>query len=67
MIILGLVFLFGIWGFAAGIVLFCILVATNTTVTGKRRYLYPLLPFDGKVMLKHLFRVKKNDFEKSAK
>lgn len=67
MIILGLVFLFGIWGFAAGIVLFCILVATNTTVTGKRRYLYPLIPFDGKVMLKHLFRVKKNDFEKSAK
>ena len=67
MIILLLTYLLGIWGFAIGILVFIVLVATNTTVGGKKRYLYPLVPFDGRAILHHLFRMKKRDFEtKSA-
>ncbi len=60
--ILTLVFFFGIWGFAAGIILFCIFVASNKTVSG-RYYLYPLIPFNAKAMKKLLIRNKKQDFE----
>ena len=61
--ILALTYLFGIWGFAVGIVIFCILVATNKTVSG-RHYLYPLIPFDKKAFKRLLFRMKKEDFYK---
>lgn len=63
MMLLFLVWLFGIWGFAAGIVLFCIFVATNTTLSGKHRYLYPLIPFDRKAMGRLIVRHRKKDFE----
>ncbi len=53
--------LFGIWGFAGGMLLTLILVATNSTVNGKRNYLYPLIPFHGKALLSLLVRVKKKD------
>lgn len=56
-----LVFAFGVWGLLLGGLLFVFLVATNTTVTGKRRYLYPLLPFDGRALMRILIRRKKND------
>ena len=62
MIILALTYFFGIWGFGVGVLLFCIAVATNTTVTGRRRYLYPLVPFDARAMKRHLLRVRKTDF-----
>jgi stage V sporulation protein AF len=62
MIILALTYFFGIWGFGVGVLLFCITVATNTTVTGRRRYLYPLVPFDARAMKRHLLRVRKTDF-----
>ncbi len=61
MMILALVYAAGIWGFALGLVLFCIFVATNKTVTG-RHYLYPLVPFNAKAIMHLLFRRKKNDF-----
>lgn len=61
--ILILVWIFGIWGFVGGLVLFCIFVATNTTVTGKRHYLYPLAPFDLKAIKKLLIRNRKRDFD----
>lgn len=61
--ILALTYLFGIWGFAVGIVIFCILVATNKTVSG-RHYLYPLIPFNKKAFKRLLFRIKKEDFYK---
>ena len=64
MIILTLVYFLGISGFVLGIVIFGMLVVTNVTVTGKRNYLYPLIPFDGKSMMHHLFRFKKSDFKK---
>ena len=47
------------WGFFIGVVLLCVLVATNSTVNGKRSYLYPLVPFNKKAMSRLLFRHKK--------
>lgn len=63
-ITLVLVFFFGIWGMLLGAAVFVFFVSTNVTVTGKRHYLYPLVPFDRKAMLRLLFRFKKNDFER---
>ena len=51
--------IFGFWGFCAGFVITIILVATNSTVNGKRNYLYPLIPFHGKALLSMIVRVKK--------
>ncbi len=56
-----LVFVLGIWGFGVGMLIFCILVATNKTLIG-RRYLYPLIPFNAKAMKRLIFREKKTDF-----
>ena len=63
MIILLLVWLFGIWGFAVGVAFFCFAVATNKTLSGKHHYLYPLIPFNGRDMLRLLVRRRKSDFE----
>lgn len=63
MIILTLVYFFRLPGFIIGLVLFCVFVATNTTVTGKRHYLYPLIPFDLKAITRHLIRFRKDDFD----
>lgn len=54
--------IFGLWGFLGGCALIIILLATNKTVGGKRRYLYPLIPFNGKALLSLFVRVKKYDF-----
>ena len=51
--------LFGVWGYVAGTVAIAVLLATNKTVNGGRRYLYPLLPFDGRALLTLLIRRKK--------
>ena len=64
MIILTLVYFLGVLGLIIGLIVFCIFVASNTTVAGIRSYLYPLVPFDFNAMLKHVLRVKKSDFEK---
>ena len=57
--------IFGLWGFLGGCALIIILLATNKTVGGKRRYLYPLIPFNGKALLSLFVRVKKYDFYSS--
>ena len=62
MIILGLVYFFGIYGFLAGIVLFAVSVATNKTISG-RRYLYPLIPFNAAAMKRLIIRERKKDFK----
>ena len=59
-IILILTALFNFYGFAAGIILAIILIATNRTVNGRRSYLYPLIPFDGRALLRLYFRFKKS-------
>lgn len=51
----------GVWGFFIGIAVFLLLIAVNNTPFG-RRYLYPLIPFDGRALLKILVRHKKKDY-----
>jgi stage V sporulation protein AF len=53
--------LFGIWGFIIGIALIITLLATNKTINGECKYLYPLIPFNGKALMTVLFRVRKKD------
>lgn len=48
-------------GFIIGISVSVILVATNSTINGKRSYLYPVIPFDGKALCHLFFRLKKRD------
>ncbi len=64
---LALTALFGIWGFALGLLVFVIAVSTNVSVTGRRHYLYPLIPFNAKAMKRHLIRTKKDDFFSQTK
>ena len=51
--------IFGFWGFVGGSVAVVVLIATNSTVNGKRNYLYPLIPFHPKALLSVVVRVKK--------
>ena len=62
LIILTLVYFFGVWGLVLGTVIFCVLVASNKTLGGKHRYLYPLIPFDPKGFFRLIVRRKKQDF-----
>lgn len=57
MIMLILAWFFGIWGFGAGIVMFVLSMAFNRTLSEKS-YLYPLIPFDGKMLARKLFRLR---------
>ena len=66
MMILFLTWLLGIWGFGIGILLFCVFAATNTTLSGKHRYLYPLIPFDKRAFWRLLVRHRKQDVEKKG-
>jgi stage V sporulation protein AF len=51
--------LFDVWGFVAGTILIVFLLASNRGINGRRSYLYPLIPFDGRALLSLLTRVKK--------
>ena len=62
MMILALVYFLGIWGFVAGVLLFMLFVATNTTISAKHHYLYPLIPFDFRRLSRLLLRRQKRDF-----
>jgi stage V sporulation protein AF len=53
--------LFNYWGFAIGVAVLLILLATNKTVNGNRSYLYPLIPFSGKALLRMFIRPMKRD------
>lgn len=53
--------IFGLYGFIAGIIIACVFVAFNKTADGKRRYLYPLVPFNPNAMARLLFRLKKRN------
>jgi len=61
MLILILTALFDIYGFISGIIISLILAATNKTVNGKRKYLYPLIPFNGRALARLFFRMKKEN------
>ena len=49
--------LLNIWGFVLGVITLFILLASNKTLSGKS-YLYPLIPFRGKELLKTFVRLK---------
>ena len=51
--------IFGFLGFCVGFVVVIILVATNSTANGKRNYLYPLIPFNGRALASMVVRLKK--------
>lgn len=60
MMILLLTAIFNIWGFVGGFLIALVLLCTNKTpVNGKRSYLYPLIPFNGKALSRLIFRRKK--------
>lgn len=61
MLTLLLTALFDVWGFIGGLILAFILAATNKTIDGRRRYLYPLIPWNGNAFARLIFRVKKKD------
>lgn len=46
------------WGFAAVLILLFVFIATNKTVYGSRSYLYPLIPWNGRAMIRLLLRVR---------
>ena len=54
-----------IGGFVGGILLVLLLIVTNRTLSKKQHYLYPLVPFNYRDMMRLIFRHKKNDFDKS--
>jgi len=58
-LLLVLTALFDVWGFAVGIVIAIFLAATNRTIDGRRHYLYPLIPWNGKALARLVFRLKK--------
>lgn len=49
--------IFGLWGYAAGILVCLIFVISNKTVSGQS-YVYPLIPFNPKLLFKRLFRLR---------
>lgn len=51
--------LLDVWGFIAGIIIAVTLAATNRTIDGRHRYLYPLIPWNGKALARLVFRLKK--------
>lgn len=61
MMLLALVALLGIYGYVAGLVLVLWFIVTNKTLTAGRGYLYPLVPFNGRALLRLFIRVPKDD------
>ncbi len=60
-LLLILSWIFGIWGFGAGLAIILILLCTNRTLNGECTYLYPLIPFNFKGLISVLFRIPKKD------
>lgn len=48
--------IFGIWGWIIGIVIDIVALVSNKTLLGTS-YLYPLIPFNGKKLFRHIFRI----------
>ncbi len=61
-VILSLTALFGLWGYIAGILLVPVLIISNKTLNGEHSYLYPLIPFNGRALMRLFFRLQKEDF-----
>ena len=61
MIWLAVTAIFGIWGYLAFIPVPVILLLLNKTLSGGKSYLYPLIPFNGRAVLRHFLRLPKKD------
>ena len=61
MITVTLTGLFGILGLLGGTALLFLALLTNKTLDGKRRYLYPLIPFDKKAFKRQLLRLGRDE------
>ncbi len=55
MMLLVLIALLNWWGFGLGLAIILLLMVTTETVTGKR-YMYPLIPFNGKALIRQFIR-----------
>lgn len=53
--------LFGLIGLIAGTFILIIALLSNHTLDGRRRYLYPLIPFDWKVLKRQLLRFRRDE------
>ena len=56
MVILVLTALFGVWGYAGGLLLMLAIAMSTRTISG-RPYLYPLLPLHPRALLRLLIRM----------
>lgn len=61
MITLILTGFFGIFGLISGTLFLVIALLSNHTIDGRRRYLYPLIPFDGKALKRQLLRLRRDE------
>lgn len=59
-----LIALFDLIGFIVGLVLIVLFIALNKTPDGSRSYLYPLIPWNKKALLRQFFRVRKKSSQK---
>ena len=53
--------IFGFWGFCAAFLLIIVLLITNSTLNGRKNYLYPLIPFNARALLSLVVRVRKKN------
>ncbi len=60
-----LIELLDLLGFGIGTAIIVLLLVSNKTVNGRRSYLYPLLPFDGKALLSLFVRLRKDQLKNS--
>ncbi|MFA5562422.1 MAG: spore germination protein [Eubacteriales bacterium] len=67
MLTLALTGLFNLVGFIVGMLLVPVLICLTKTVDGKRSYLYPLLPWNGRALARLFFRLPKHDFERTPR
>ena len=58
-LLLTLTAIFGVWGFAVGLLLVPVLLVSNRTLNGGYSYLYPLIPFNCRAFLRLFFRMNK--------
>ncbi len=66
MLWLALTALFGVWGYLAFLPLPVILLLSNKTLSGGRSYLYPLIPFNARALLRLFFRLPKKDVKRDS-
>lgn len=57
--------IFGIWGFAVGLILICVITYSTETFDHRRKYTWPLIPFDYKAFKNVLIRRPIHDIKQS--